>query len=84
MQPKKVEPKAPKLATSAMNSCLYVEAGTRDMVYSVCSEGENSNNAIKRLVGEYQAHRFEKVPKKIQTIPEKTTDANYRRKENVA
>ncbi|MDD1704890.1 MAG: hypothetical protein LUP97_06675 [Methanoregula sp.] len=73
MRPKKVEPKAPRLAISARRSCISVEAGTRDIVYSVCGDRENPGDAIKRLVGEYQAHRFEKAPRKIQTIPEETT-----------
>ena len=68
MRLKKNEPKAPRLSTSTMNACLYVEAGTRDMLYSVCGDGENPNDAIKRLVQEFQVNRYKKGEGKIQTV----------------
>jgi hypothetical protein len=50
MRLKKIEPKAPQVKTSSLNSCIYGETETRDLLYSVCGEEENANDAIKRLV----------------------------------
>jgi len=57
MKFRKPEPKAPVIKPRVLNECLYVETETKELLYSLCHEGEEFNETIKRIAGEYQRRR---------------------------
>ena len=57
MKFRKPGPRAPKVTPRSLNDCLSVGTETKELLCSICNEGEEYNEAIKRLVGEYQKNR---------------------------